>query len=527
MNTAPVVYRESPSSVISPVVPLNFVYPGLSLRQLFSIIWANKLRSILIMVLVLTIAVLVIMRLPKTYTATATLMVNYEVSDPLNARQLPIGQVRSYIATQIELMRTQEVLLTVVDRLNLTADEDYVKGYSTGDSSLQDRLIEKLQTWLSVFDLSEQPQPDSQSTASQVNTFDGGTLREWVTVKLRKNLHIYPSQLGSQLIYVSYSADNATEAAQIANTIVDVYKEEDRRRSTGPPSERLKRYEQQLSELKEKVNQAQEQVIAFNRENDLIDGGNNANVDTALLSALEGRLLEAQYQRRQALSRAQGDQSVSDKALASPEVQDLRSQLASQELQLAHLESLYTPQHPDILNLRSEIIATRLSLAAAVQRYADNASAELIAAEGSEKRLQQAVAEQRAKVLAVNQLHDQATQYQLALDSAQTVYKRALEDYDQITFDSSGQNTNISVTSPARPPVKPNKAKLKMLLLAAVIAGILGVGIPLGWELFNRRIRCRDDLERDHGIQVLGEFKKVPRRARRVKAAFRSRRAAY
>jgi hypothetical protein len=37
-------------------------------------------------------------------------------------------------------------------------------------------------------------------------------------------------------------------------------------------------------------------------------------------------------------------------------------------------------------------------------------------------------------------------------------------------------------------------------------AGILGLGIPLGFELFHRRVRCRDDLERHHGIPVLVEF---------------------
>jgi capsular polysaccharide biosynthesis protein len=37
-------------------------------------------------------------------------------------------------------------------------------------------------------------------------------------------------------------------------------------------------------------------------------------------------------------------------------------------------------------------------------------------------------------------------------------------------------------------------------------AAMLGLGIPLGYELFNRRVRCRDDLERHHGIPVLVEF---------------------
>jgi hypothetical protein len=41
---------------------------------------------------------------------------------------------------------------------------------------------------------------------------------------------------------------------------------------------------------------------------------------------------------------------------------------------------------------------------------------------------------------------------------------------------------------------------------------VLGLGIPLGYELFNRRVRCRDDLERHHGIPVLAEFGALPMR---------------
>ena len=35
---------------------------------------------------------------------------------------------------------------------------------------------------------------------------------------------------------------------------------------------------------------------------------------------------------------------------------------------------------------------------------------------------------------------------------------------------------------------------------------MLGLGLPLLYELLNRRVRCRDDVERDHGIPVLIEL---------------------
>jgi uncharacterized protein involved in exopolysaccharide biosynthesis len=473
MSDLPQVYRETPVSMVTPVIPLNFVYPGLSLAQILSIVWAHRNLSILIVLLVLSLTALVMTMWPRTYTASVTLMVNYEVNDPLNGKGLPVGQVGSYIATQVELMQTPEVLLVVVDRLKLTRNRDYARGYR-GDS---------------------------------------GTLREWVAKEVSKNLAIFQGQMGSQLIYVTYSANDPTEAAQVANTIAEVYKEQDYMRSTGPPGERAKRYAQQLNELKSKVDQAQMDVTAFHQRNGMIDEGNKSNAEMVLLGTLEGRLLEAQNARRVAEARASEEPSVSDQVLSSTLVQSLKTQLATQELRLAQLKRAYTSEYPDIRESQSQVEDTRRQLASAVSSYSANGSAGVNVTQRLEQRLQQAVQEQRARVLINGRLRDEAAKYLLELESAQTVYKRALEGYDQIMFASSGNYTNVSFVSRATPPVKASKPKvLTGVILGCMAAFILGLGVPLGLELFHRRIRCRDDLERHHGIPVLVEFGRLTAR---------------
>jgi capsular polysaccharide biosynthesis protein len=96
----------------------------------------------------------------------------------------------------------------------------------------------------------------------------------------------------------------------------------------------------------------------------------------------------------------------------------------------------------------------------------------------------------------------------MELDSAKTVYKRALDGYDQIMFASAGHYTYVNIVGrgvPALKSTKPNKVKL---LVMAILAGIVvGFGAPVGYELFvDRRVRCRDDLERTFRIPVLIEL---------------------
>jgi uncharacterized protein involved in exopolysaccharide biosynthesis len=336
MTDHPLVSRETRVSLVTPVIPLNFVYPGLSLAQILSIVRAYWKLSILIILIVLSLAALVMAMWPRTYTATVTLLVDYEVNDPLNEKELPVGQVGNYIATQVELMQIPEVLLAVVDRLKLTENREYARGYSE----------------------------------------DIGTLREWVGKKLSKNLVIYQGQQGSQLIYVTFSANNAAQAAQVANTVVEVY-------------------------------------------------------------------------------------------LTSSLIRSLKSQLAGQEARLTKLNFVFASRHPDVVALQSQINATRSSLTGQL----DNSSA----------------------------------------GASMTAHPEPLPT--EYKFPSGGHYTNVSFVSRATPPVKASKPKLSTgILLGSIAAGVLGLGIPLGYELFNRRVRCRDDIERHHGIPVLVEFGALPLR---------------
>ena len=105
----------------------------------------------------------------------------------------------------------------------------------------------------------------------------------------------------------------------------------------------------------------------------------------------------------------------------------------------------------------------------------------------------------------LRQQQDEGQRLQLELESAQTVYKRALDGYDQIMFASS------SVVTRAKAPIIAAKPPKVLLAIAGVFAGILlGVLGPLLYELFfNRRLRCRDDMERDFGLPVLAEFDRI------------------
>lgn len=468
-------WNPTPPALAFSLTPDSYMRPGLSASQLWTIFWAYRKLTAAIAIAIVTLTIFVLTLWPRTYEATATVLVNYEVNDPLNGKEFPIGLLSSYLATQTELMRSPEMLLTVVDKLDLTNDKDFKAGF----------YGEKAE------------------------------LRDFVQQKLSKTLTIQQGQFGSYLIHVTAAARDADQAARIANTVAETYKEQEFSRSTNPATERAKRYAAQLKQLSAKVNQSQEEFTAFHQQNSIVDNGDGTPaVELAALNELEQQLLGAQRARRVSESKLAGDTASGDEVMASQLVQSIKTQLATQEAKLAEIMTTMGPRHPQVIELNSQIAASRRMLEREVDGYSRNVATSLVTAQQLEQKLQRAVAAQRQKVLETTRLHDQAAKYRLDLQSAQAVYKRALDGYDQVMFASLGNYTNVDIVSKATPPVKASKPRVLAYFVLGLVAALgLGLSLPLAYELANRRMRCRDDFERDNGVPVLVEFDPLPMRS--------------
>lgn len=446
---------------------------GFSITQIVTIARAYSKQSLMIAAAVILVAAVAIKILPKTFTATATLIVNTENRDPLATNQFPDAALGSYVATQTELMTSPVILLQVVDRLSLTDNPLYTAGLHSTDPEARREYVEK-------------------------------NLADALLVEIGR---------GGQLLYVTASARDSLLSATIANTVADVYLEQQKKRISQPAGERAQRYSEELAELRAKAAAAQDKVTEYRKRNGITDvSAGNGDSEMTSMASLQAKLLDAQNTRRALEAKQTGQQTTSDEALGSTQISTLKSQIADLEAQLAQKRATLGARHPVVLELNSKLESTRRSLAAELTTLTKNNDTELQRARQLEDKLAHALADERQRVLGLHQLQGEGEKLTLELESAQAVYKRALDGYDQIMFASVGNNNNVSFISRAVPPLKPSKPnKLKLLAMGIVLSLALGLAVPVGYELFiNRRVRCRDDIERDFGIPVLAEFDAIP-----------------
>lgn len=441
---------------------------GISVAQVIHILRAHMLYSVAILVTVLSLAAIGIKLLPKSYVATATLIVNFENRDPLAGRDPLAETINTFIPTQIELITSRGVLQQVAARLNLAAYPEFNGGFKGPADATMDVVVKNL--------------------SSDVQVLQGA---------------------GSQLLHISATSKYPLLAAEIANATADEYLKQQRQRTSEPAAERAERYSKELGELRAKAIAAQDRVTEFRQQHNMTDiDAERGDLEGAALVDLQAKLQDAQNQRRALEARQVDPNANSDSVLDSATVLSLRDKLSQQEAQMAELRATLGPKHPKVVELDQQMASTRRSLAAEVQSISANSAVQLARARELEAKFQSAINTERQRLLERRGLQDQAAKLTLELQSAQATYKKALDGYDQIEFASSGNFKDVSLVSRAQAPVKSEKPnKVKLFLMAIVVSLGLAIGVPLAYELFlARRLRCRDDLEKHFGFPVLAQF---------------------
>jgi uncharacterized protein involved in exopolysaccharide biosynthesis len=453
------------------------VGPGLTIPQIISVVWAHWRLSAVIFTVVMALSVVVIKALPRSYEATSTLMLNYQVNDPLAGKEYPLALLGSYISTQLEVIQGPDVLDPVINKLGLTRDPEFTAGYAPKN----------------------------------------GTMLNWVREGLRQKLSLYAGNQGSQLIHVTVKSKSPDRAVLLADTIADEFVTRQVQRLNAPVNEQASRYSTEVQVLADRVNDVQARISAVRKKTGLTDlSPQQTDIEMANLTNLEGRYLEAQNVRRNAEVRLKASSATGVEGKDSAYVNTLRGQLAQFDTQMAQLRTTYGSQHPKVLELQNQIDATKRALEAGISSNVAGNSVELAAARELEEKLKDALDQQRAKTLQVRSVQDDAAKLFLELDTARSAYKAALGELDHAQVAARGNYTNISVMSHAEAPVRPTSPKsMKLLAVAVLGGGLMSLLLPFLYDLlFDRRVRCRDDVTGELQLPLLVEFSPFTQRGR-------------
>jgi succinoglycan biosynthesis transport protein ExoP len=440
-------------------------------------------RKIILLILLTTVvaAVAISLLLPKTYKATTTLVLNYKGIDPVTGLALPAQLMPGYTATQVDIIRSQNVALRVIEQLKL-AEGDAVK-------------------------------------QNFMEATDGvGDIRIWLSGLLLKKLDVVPSR-ESSVLDINFSGAPPQFAAAVANAFAAEYQGAASQFKTEPMKRASTYLDHQVKVLRSNLEGAQNKLSKYQQDKGIVTADNRLDVETARLNELSAQLVMVQGQVMEASSRQRQTRvnaGESPDVLANPLVQNLKASLAQAEAKFSEIAQRLARNHPQYQSTKAEVDKLRAQLNEHIAATSNSIGNNARILQQREAELRAAVAAQKAKVLELNRARDELAMLAREVDSVQRAYDGSMQRLNQTSLEGSADQTEVAVLNPATAPIEAASPKLVLNTLLAIFLGTMfGVGVGLLAELLDRRVRMAGDLAEVLQAPVLGVMPKARLKRRR------------
>jgi len=451
-------------------------------------------RIILLTLLLLALAFAFTMTQPRLYESSASILVeprnNVYFRSANDQAPSSGGGDAGVVSSQIELLKSRDTLLTVIDRLDLSSVPEFNGAGSEGFSPLAvvSRLLGRQAARVS---------PDEVAL---------NTLYERLTVIQERD---------SRIISVLVRSTDPQLAADIANAVANAHVARRAQLSLSDTAEASSWLADEIAKLRVSVTAAETAVANFKVENDLFIGSNNTSLADQQLSTIATQISAAQERKNAALSRAALIRGMIERGQPIDGVADVRESVVIQQLnqekarlqgEKAQRSATLLANHPTIQALTAQIAELDNQISIEGRRVADALDAEAEIEAGLEASLQADLA--RAKTSSST-----ATQDTVALDGLEreaAAQRGLLESYLQrygeavSRVDSSSALPDVRVVSIAAPSVSPASPKTSLILLAVGLVSLAAqVGIVVFSELISGRAivplrdpeRAQDELD--------------------------------
>ncbi|MBN1592711.1 MAG: GumC family protein [Candidatus Coatesbacteria bacterium] len=378
-------------------------------------------------------------------------------------------------------------------------------GYSkqSVDPEVEEALLKSRPVMSSVLRTSD-PYFDSISENERIARI--ASLRSQIRISFNKS---------ATLVSIAAESISAPEAAKIANAVSRTYIEETRRRELNEANTWIDWFGEQLSDMREKVKNAEKKFQDFKLENGII-GLDERKQELALkVNTSSGNHLQVRLERINAEIALQALEEALKKgpvaavptfaSYGSTEVTSLKSQIDELKAELGEKEGIFKPKHPVIVELKEKIRLLNSQLASLEQDIVNTQRTKVQSLMASEESLEKTLSEYKEDVQKLNALELQYSILEREVTSSRELYDLLVERRKKSAVESGVSRRRMSVVEPAVVPAKPVAQKMALKLVVASIIGLMiGVGLAFLIDYLEMTYKTPEDIEKHLGLWVIG-----------------------
>lgn len=481
MNT---IARRQPRDNPGPIDPQVDRKALIDLRRVVGII---RRRALIIGVTLIVAAVLgavAYLAAEPRYRATAQVALERTTEKVINVDPVaPDADPDSAaVDTEVQVLRSPELIGRVVDRLRLDRDPAFNKA--------------------ALPNANTRAAPDPIGRQRAIGTVLG-------------NLEVKRDGL-SYAISIAFEAESAATAARVANMIVDEYVSSQvgsKSQATGRAQQFL---EQRLDQLRVQVLDAERAVAGYRTANNLFAISAASTVTQDQLSNLSTQLAQAQAENaaaqarlttaRQQLGRGRTGEELGE-SLDSPVVSQLRAQRADIGRTVAALEKVFGPKHPELVKAQNALGSTDQQIAAEVQRIVANVTIQANIAGQRAASLAGSINQARSRLAGDTTASVRLNELERNAESARTLYQAFLDRYRQTAAQAGLERSDSYIITRARTPGAPISPSLLMYAALSLVGGLgLAALLVLLLQLLERGLETQDAIESALALPTLASI---------------------
>ncbi len=319
----------------------------------------------------------------------------------------------------------------------------------------------------------------------------------------------------SRLIEVSFEAEDPQLAAEVVNTHLQTYVEQNFRSKYDATTQASNWLSAELEELRMKVEKSEDARIAYQRENQIWQIDEKQDITTQKLADLSKAVTDAQTEvaQKEALYRmaVSGNVDALPEAQANLVVQDLLKRKSDLDEQYAEALNQTGPNYPRVQRLAEQQKEVDADLAKARKTMVETVEEEYNTARAHVEILQEALDKQKAQA---NDLAEKLVQYHILQHDAEAnkqLYDGLLQKLKEAGITAGLRSSNIRVVDPALAPAAPARPqKTRNILLAIVVGLVGGVGLAIFREYLDNTVKSPDDIEALTGLPSLAVVPSLP-----------------
>lgn len=469
-------------------------------RPLLQLVRRNWLAVLGVCVLTTAIAALVAFNLTPTYKAVTTLLLEnrtnktakelQEVSDIVNPSF-------EYLTTQVEVVKSRDLLIKVVDRLKL---------YERDEFKLKDPLESKW-NWRRYVPIKGEESVNLLSEADLLSAKRKSALKI-----LMAGLTVQPV-LRTQLLRVNVVSENPQVSAEIANAVTDAYLDgilEGRLESSRRASNWLTG---RLQDIRTDLEKSEHSLQAFRDKQQLVSVGSERGLIEQDLTESAQKMREAR--RRKAELEAAYD--IIDKAGGNAAqleqigplmeiklVQDAKTALIKARDDYQALDLKYGEQHPKLIVARTALQSAENSYRSQLVSASSALKNEYKLAVETERRLSESETRAKQVMHSLDQKDYELGVLGRDVQANRELYQLFLSRFKGSESTDNYADVNARVIETAVPPTLPFKPDKTLIVQLAALAGLL-LGIALVWirKQLSGLITTVEELERVSGLVQL------------------------